>query len=268
MHVTFLGTGTSHGIPVIGCRCEVCTSTDARNRRTRSSVWLHDRSRSLLIDTAPEFRLQAVSAGLSRLDAVLYTHTHADHLHGLDDVRPLSVRRPVPVYGTGPTVRELVRRFPYVFQLTQEGGGKPRLTLHEIDRHPFRASGFTVVPVPLLHGLLPVLGFRIGGFAYLTDCSRIPDESRALLAGLEVLVIDALRYRPHPTHFSVSQALEEIDRLRPTRAYLTHIAHDLEHLTLLGTLPSGIEPAYDGLTFEVDGGPEPAHLEYTEHLDG
>jgi phosphoribosyl 1,2-cyclic phosphate phosphodiesterase len=251
LRITLLGTGTSHGIPVVGCDCRVCRSPDERNRRTRASAFIQTGAASLLIDTATEFRLQAVKAGIRRIDAILLTHAHADHIHGLDDLRPLTRQHSIPIYGNPSSLNELAQRFNYIFRETQAGGGKPHISLHEVGSSAFDAAGVRVQPVPLRHGALDILGWRVGGFAYLTDVSEIPDSSRGLFEDLDLLVIGALRRRPHPTHFTVAQALDEIRRIRPKRAYLTHICHDLEHAELESELPPGVSVAQDGLELMV-----------------
>lgn len=247
MKVTFLGTGTSHGIPVIGCTCSVCTSTNPKNKRSRCSVWVEDENTSIVIDTAPDFRQQALRQGIGTLDAILFTHAHADHVHGLDDIRPFSWTQTVPVYGNRATIEEIQVRFQYIFIETQKGGGKPKILLNEI-KTSFQIGTLAVIPVPIFHGKLNILGFRIGSFAYITDCSGIPEESYPLLTDLDVLVIGALRYKAHETHFSVSQALAEIEKIKPRRAYFTHLCHRIEHASLSSELPGHIRPAWDGLT--------------------
>ncbi len=262
MKLTFFGTGTSHGIPVVGCSCPTCTSSDPKDRRTRASILVTadgsdfpgvEGRRNILVDTATEFRLQAVAAGLVSLDAVLYTHAHADHLHGLDDVRPLCEREPIPLYGLPDTLEELEERFRYIFRPRQIGGGVPRVRLVPVKHEEFRAAGVPVTPIPVKHGELDILGYRIGGFAYLTDTSLIPETSYPLLEGLDVLVIGALRHRPHPTHFSVAEALAEITKIRPRRAFLTHICHELGHEGIKKELPPGVAPSYDGLSLTAEG---------------
>lgn len=258
--LTFLGTGTSHGVPVIGCDCPVCSSTDPRNDRTRSSVLVEWEGRNLLVDTATELRLQARRASLRRVDAILYTHSHADHICGLDDVRRFNdiQRTSIPCYGTRETVDNLARQFWYAFADTQLGGGKPRLELIAVDpRQPPTVLGLPVVPVPVWHGRLEVLGYRFGDLGYVTDVSAIPDESLALLEGLDVLVLDALRWRPHPTHFSVDQALEVVRLLKPRRTFFTHICHDLDHAQTEASLPDDVRLAYDGLVLEPTAGQSP-----------
>jgi phosphoribosyl 1,2-cyclic phosphate phosphodiesterase len=252
MEIIFLGTGTSHGIPVVGCGCGVCKSTDRKNKRTRASLLVRESGRSILIDTATEFRIQAVRENITSLDAVLYTHPHADHLHGLDDIRPLTQERIVPLYGNRETIEEIKVRFGYIFSYKQLGGGVPRIEFHEVSSKVFYAAGVPVLPVPIKHGVLDILGYRIGNMAYLTDCSGIPEGSYPLLADLDLLVLGALRYRPHGTHFSVKEALHEIDRIKPKRALLTHFCHDIDHGEIKKELPRGVAPSYDGLRVALD----------------
>jgi len=247
--VTFLGTGTSHGVPEIGCRCPTCTSPDPRDQRLRPSILIElTNGRALLVDTAPDFRTQALRFGVSRVDAVLFTHPHADHLLGLDEIRRFNTLQgcAIPCYGDPDTIVEVRRVFAYAFDPRQVGGGVPQLELRPVTG-PFPVAGTVVTPVPVLHGQLPIYGYRLGSFAYLTDCSAIPDDSWLLLDGVRILVIDALRHKPHPTHFTVAQALDVVARVRPERALLTHIAHDLGHAATSGGLPPGVELAYDGL---------------------
>jgi phosphoribosyl 1,2-cyclic phosphate phosphodiesterase len=252
MRLTFLGTGTSHGVPTLGCDCPVCRSKDKKNKRTRASLLVETRGRAILIDTTPDFRAQALREGIRRLDAVLYTHAHADHLHGIDDLRPLSYEKSIPIYGGPETLAEIRQRFDYIFRPPkQTGGGIPRLRLSPIQETFFSVLDIPVTAIPLKHGALDILGYRIGAMAYLTDCSRIPASSLNLLEGLEVLIIDALRAAPHPTHFSIDEALSEIRRIRPRRAFLTHFNHDVEHRALKKELPRGAAPSYDGLKLEL-----------------
>jgi len=250
--VTFLGTGTSTGVPVPTCDCAVCRSTDPRDKRLRPSVLLTWDGGVVLIDTGTDLRRQALDHGLKRIDAVLYTHAHADHIFGLDEIRLFNWRqgRAMPVYGSAVTLAAIRRTFWYVFEDVEAGGGKPLLELHEIDG-PFPLLGREIVPVPLEHGRLPVTGWRVGGLAYLTDVSAIPPASYALLEGLELLVISALRIRPHPTHMHLSRALEEVARIGAKRTLLTHIAHEIAHAEIDPTLPEGVRLAYDGLVVEV-----------------
>jgi len=208
---------------------------------------VEDENTSIVIDTAPDFRQQALRQGIGTLDAILFTHAHADHVHGLDDIRPFSWTQTVPVYGNRATIEEIQVRFQYIFIETQKGGGKPKILLNEI-KSSFQIGTLAVIPVPIFHGKLNILGFRIGSFAYITDCSGIPEESYPLLTDLDVLVIGALRYKAHETHFSVSQALAEIEKIKPRRAYFTHLCHRIEHASLSSELPGHIRPAWDGLT--------------------
>ncbi len=252
MRVTFLGTGTSTGVPVIACRCRVCTSEDPRNQRLRPSILLEWEERKVLVDSSTDFRQQALRHRIDRLDAVLYTHCHADHVMGLDDLRIYNFRQreSLPVYGSPGTLSDLRRTFWYAFADTQEGGGKPQLDLKPVEG-AFPLFGRTVEPVSLWHGLLPVLGYRIGGFAYCTDCNRIPPESMRALRSLEVLVIDALRHTPHPTHFNLAQTLAILEELRPRQAWLVHMGHELDHAETERSLPPSVRLAYDGLVLEI-----------------
>jgi phosphoribosyl 1,2-cyclic phosphate phosphodiesterase len=258
MRVRFLGTGTSHGIPVIGCACAVCTSLDARNRRLRSSILVESGDRRIVVDTTPEFRLQALAAGLTTLDAVLYTHAHADHIFGLDDVRIFNWRtkQPMPIYGAADTLETVRDRFDYVFQDTQEGGGKPKLDLIPVDG-PFEVAGLTITPLVVRHGSLPVLAFRVrertGGpeFVYATDCNAIAPDVLEQMRGLDLLILDALGKNRHPTHFSLPQAVEIATSLEPRRTLFTHISHSLEHAETNASLPPGMALAYDGLIVDL-----------------
>jgi phosphoribosyl 1,2-cyclic phosphate phosphodiesterase len=253
--VTFLGTGTSHGVPMIGCPCATCHSIDPRDSRLRPSIYIEvEDGPAVLIDTATDLRQQALRRGISRVDAILYTHSHADHVMGLDEVRRFNMlqRRAIPAYADARTGDDLRRTFAYVFDAAeQQGGGVPQIDLHTIDGSV--AIGPLVVrPIPLLHGSRPILGYRFGSFAYLTDCNRIPPESWPLLTDLDILVLDALRHRPHPTHFTVAEALSVVERLTPRQTYLTHICHDLPHAATNAALPLGVELAYDGLTLDIE----------------
>jgi phosphoribosyl 1,2-cyclic phosphate phosphodiesterase len=252
MRVTFLGTGTSTGVPVIGCRCRVCTSPDPRNRRLRPSILLEWDTRRVLVDSSTDFREQALRHRIDTLDAVLYTHCHADHVMGLDDLRIYNFRQrcDLPVFGSAGTLEDIRRTFWYAFTETPEGGGKPRLDLRPVDRE-FELFGIRILPVPLLHGEMQVTGYRFGSFAYCTDCNRIPEPSLAALEGLDTLVLDALRPSPHPTHFSLPETLAVLDRLRPRRSYLVHMGHDLDHEETERALPASIRLAYDGMVLEI-----------------
>ena len=254
MKVTFLGTGTSTGVPVPTCACAVCTSADPRDRRLRPSVLLEWEGASVLIDTGTDLREQALTRRIERIDAILYTHAHADHIMGLDDLRMYNWKRggPIPAYGSATTLGMLRRTFWYVFEEVEAGGGKPALTLHEVER-PFGLLGREVVPVPAIHGRLPVTGWRIGGFAYLTDVSAIPETSDRLLEGLDVLVVSALRRRPHPTHLTFEQSAAIARRVGARTTWFTHLSHDARHEELEAELPPEIRVAWDGLTLDVPG---------------
>ena len=246
MEITVLGSGTSGGIPEPGCTCPVCRSDNPKNKRTRCSVLVRSDNISVLIDTATEFRLQAIRENIDHIDAVLLTHTHADHVSGLDDIRNFTRRNPVPVYGSRETIREIRERFGYIFRETQTGGGKPRIILSAMDS-PVDINGLTAEPIPVRHGNLDVLAYRIGGFAYATDCNSIPEESLRRLKDLDLLIIDGLKQTPHETHFSIPEALEIIRILKPKKALLTHFCHRVDHAVLEKELPDNVEPAYDGL---------------------
>ena len=254
IRLLFLGSGTSYGVPVIGCDCPVCRSDDSRNRRTRASVLVEAAGTRILIDTATELREQALRHRLETVDAVLYTHSHADHLHGIDDLRSFSgrVRRPIPVYGDAYTTSFIKTHYEYIFRDPdfRLGWGIPRLDLRAIAGLT-RVGNVDVLPVPLFHGRRLILGYRMGGLAYLTDCSGIPDASWPLLENLDTLVLDALREQPHATHFSISEALEVVSRLAPRRAYFTHLSHDVDHAAMEARLPDSVRLAYDGLELEV-----------------
>ncbi len=252
MRVTFLGTGTSTGVPVPTCGCAVCRSDDPKDRRLRPSVLLEWEGASVLIDTSTDLRAQALRHGIDRVDAVLYTHHHADHVLGLDDLRVYSWRqgRAVPVYGSSPTLEALARTFWYVFSGEPSESTRPEIELHAV-RAPFTVEGRTVQPIPLLHGRLPILGYRLGRFAYLTDASEIPESSYDLLRDLDVLVLNALRDRPHPTHLNLHDALERAFRVGARRTFFTHLSHEVLHETVAARLPGGVTLAHDGLALEI-----------------
>lgn len=254
--MTLLGTGTSHGVPVLGCRCDTCSSGDPFDTRFRSAAYILLNGIGILIDTPPEFRLQAFRNRLERVDLVLMTHNHADHLCGFDDLRRFNELQggAIPVYGNRPTLEGIRAMFPYIFDdQAQVGGGKPSIRLIEAERSVFDPTGVVEIrPVPVLHGRIPVYGYRIGRMAYVTDCSHIPDSSTELLQDLDLLVLGVLRYRPHPTHLNLEQGLELIGRLRPKRTIFTHIAHDFRHRDLSRSLPAGVEPGYDGMRIYLD----------------
>ncbi|MDA3957012.1 MBL fold metallo-hydrolase [Oceanispirochaeta sp.] len=248
MIITLLGTGTSHGVPVAGCSCPVCISDRIENNRYRCSLWIQKGDTSVIIDTAPEFRLQAIRAGITKVDGVVITHAHADHLHGIDDLRPFSWKKEIPIYAQKSVTREIRDRFPYIFNPPGQGGGTPQISLQSIKEEETWVIGTAeITAIPIMHGKLHILGYRIGNLAYITDCSAIPESSFSLLEGLEVLILGALRYKPHETHFSIPEAIEVIKKISPGRAYLTHLCHDVDHFQLKADLPKGIEPAWDGL---------------------
>ena len=260
LRVTLLGTGTSTGVPVIGCDCRVCQSADSHDKRLRCACLIEAAGQHLLIDAGPDFREQALRLGLTRLDAVFFTHHHFDHVIGLDDLRPFFFenKRPLLCYAPPNTAEVLRTMFPYIF-VHDHYKAAPKLTLREIDgpftthsRYPDAPSGpLEVTPVPLFHGEMPILGYRIGRFAYLTDTSRIPEPSFAHLSGLDVLVLDALRHRPHATHFTIEEAVAVAQRIGARQTYLIHLTHDVLHAEENARLPSGIQLAHDGLSFDV-----------------
>jgi phosphoribosyl 1,2-cyclic phosphate phosphodiesterase len=254
MQLTFLGTGTSVGVPMIGCDCATCNSDDPRDRRLRTGLLVAHGDRTLLVDISADFRQQALRSGLRRLDALLITHCHADHVFGLDDIRPLNFRHgPLATYASERTWRQLRRVFYYIFEARHSGGGLPQITPIVVDGE-FEAIGLRVTPFAVTHGGGEVTGYRFddgrASCAFVTDCNLIPPESLAKLGGLDLLIIDALRYSPHPTHLHLEMALHYISELRPRRALLTHISHDLQHTVASRDLPRDVELAYDGL--EVD----------------
>ncbi|HEX4002787.1 MAG TPA: MBL fold metallo-hydrolase [Candidatus Acidoferrales bacterium] len=252
LKLTVLGSGTSMGVPTLTCHCAVCESSDPHDKRTRPSVLLAYAGRNVVIDTTPDFRYQAMRAHIDHLDAVIYTHAHADHILGLDDIRPFNLKQKgiVPLYASAETLALLRRQFAYIFDEAPAESTVPLVGLHQIDG-PFDLFGTKIVPVPAMHGSQPVLGFRIGSVAYLTDFSSVPESSKALLRGLDHFILDALRYVPHPTHSTVEQSLALVRELKPRHAWFTHICHDLGHVEANARLPENVRLAYDGLQFEV-----------------
>lgn len=252
--LTVLGSGTSTGVPTIGCACAVCRSPDPHDRRTRPSVLLSYNGRHVLIDTTPDFREQALREQITQLDAVLYTHTHADHILGIDDLRPLTYHHPsgkLPLYAAPRACDFLRNMFRYIFEPTYKFGGLPQVDLHPIDGL-VELFGARFEPLTIIHGEVPILGFRFGSAAYLTDHSKVPPETLDKLRALDILFLDALRYTPHPTHSTIEQSLQIVDEVKPKRAFFTHICHDLGHAATDATLPSGVRLAFDGMKLEFE----------------
>ncbi len=244
-----LGSGTSVGVPTIGCDCDVCLSPDPRDRRLRPSVLVQYEDHNVLIDTTPDFRQQALRAGIRRLDAILYTHSHADHILGLDDVRPFNFvqRGNIPIYATAETMSTISRCFSYIFSDSPTESSRPRIDVHLFDSDPINLFGLNFMPIRLAHGKGTTHGFRFGDIAYLTDHSDIPAASLAMLEGLDVLFLDALRLKPHPTHTTLDRALQWVEQLKPRRAFFTHMGHDLGHARTEAKLPAHVRLAYDDL---------------------
>lgn len=254
MKVTLLGTGTSTGVPMIGCGCRTCRSTDPRDKRLRVSALIQQDDTTVLIDTSADFRQQMLTYDVRWLDAVFYTHSHYDHIAGFDDLRAFQFlhRKAPPCYGDAETVEYIKQTFPYAFgRAVQAGGGLPSVPFTVIDEEPVLVQELLVEPLRLAHGVLTILGFRIGGFAYLTDCSAIPPSTIEKLQGLEVLVLDGLRYLAHPTHFSIDESLEVARKIGAGMTYLTHMNHDVLHAEAEQRFPSNVRLGYDGLSFEV-----------------
>jgi phosphoribosyl 1,2-cyclic phosphate phosphodiesterase len=249
LSITVLGSGTSVGVPTIGCHCAVCSSDDPRDKRLRPSIYVKFGDRGVVIDTTPDFRQQALRAQIERVDGIFFTHSHADHVMGLDDVRPFNFKQGgvIPIYGSGETIDNIRHCFRYIFDSRFAESTVPRLVTNVFDSAPIDFFGLEFTPIRLWHGKGTVYGFRFGSAAYLTDHSDIPDESMELLRGLEVLFLDALRHRPHPTHSTVERSLQSVEKLAPRRAYFTHICHDLPHAKTEADLPPHVRLAYDGL---------------------
>lgn len=254
MELTLLGTGTSTGIPLLGCHCDACSSTNPKNRRTRPSAVLKVGGQTLLFDTATDLREQALRNTLHHIDAILYTHAHADHVNGLDDVRAFNTLQnmAIPIYANRDTLRRIESFFTHIFDGRKPtGGGKTNVTPHVIDTDPFKIADVTITPIPLEHGDTPVTGYRIGNFAYLTDCKRIPEASMLKLAGVTHIVLDCIRYQPHPTHLNLEEALAIVQQLHPLQTYFTHITHDFEHDRVSQELPPGVMLGYDGMRVTI-----------------
>lgn len=251
MKIILLGTGTSQGIPVIGCECRVCKSKDPRNNRTRCSALINYDGHNIIIDTATEFRFQVLNNNIKRVDAVLFTHAHADHVHGLDDIRQFNEIQGVtiPCFGNKSTMEIIRKKYDYVFTPSQQGGGKPDISMNVIDSE-FNIFGVKIIPLPVKHGFLDILGYRVGNFAYITDAKYVPEETMQKINNLDILVINALRYESHDTHLSVDEALRIIERVKPKKAFLTHICHRLEHEETERSLPKHVRLGFDGLAIE------------------
>ncbi|VAX33274.1 Metal-dependent hydrolases of the beta-lactamase superfamily I; PhnP protein [hydrothermal vent metagenome] len=255
MKILFLGTGTSTGVPSLCCDCEVCLSRDPKNKRLRASILASENGHNILIDTSTDLRQQSLTHRIQHIDHVLFTHHHADHVHGIDELRSFNHfnKTVIPCYANEPTVNELKKKFSYIFSngAVQTGGGLPQLTLETIAEKAFNLGGVEVDPLEITHGKMTITGYKINNTAYITDCSDIPEKTRKKLFGLDLLIINALGFLPHPTHFNLDQALEAIAILKPKRALLTHINHKYDHQAISKELPRNVELAYDGLTVEV-----------------
>ena len=255
LSVSFLGTGTSTGVPVVGCSCRVCTSTNPKNKRLRQSVKCIANGKHFLIDTSPDLRLQLLRDPIPRLDFVLFTHSHADHLMGLDDIRPFNFRQreSIPAYANIPTAKAVRRAFSYIWDASSQiGGGKPQLELIEVTT-AFSHDGIEITPIPVEHGDWTILGFRIGKFAYITDTNGIPPASMEMLRGVEILALDGLRIAPrHPTHWVISEAVDAAEKIGARETWLIHLTHEVDHDEVEATLPGGIRLANDGLRLELE----------------
>jgi phosphoribosyl 1,2-cyclic phosphate phosphodiesterase len=254
LRVTFLGTGTSQGVPVIGCTCEVCTSLDYRDKRLRTSIFIEAGDQAFVVDTGPDFRQQMLRENVRRVDAVLFTHAHRDHTAGLDDVRAYNFMQQMdmPIFGTRPVLDQLRNEYAYAFA-AEYYPGIPRLTLNEINEGPFAINGVAITPLPVLHLKLPVMGFRIGDFSYITDANYIPSETFERLEGTRILVLNALQREKHISHFNLDEALEVVARVKPAKAFFTHISHKLGlHFDVSEKLPENVSLAYDGLQITID----------------
>lgn len=252
MRVTFLGTGTSTGVPVIGCQCQVCTSPNPRDKRLRSSILIENSTSTILVDASPDFRQQALRHNIQQLHAVLFTHAHADHVMGMDDLRQINRPQdiPIPIFGNAHTLKQIRQMFRYVWETPEYRRFLPNLEIC-IQDSQFDVNDSTITPIPLLHGKLPIWGYRIKNFAYLNDCSQIPDTSIPLLQDLDVLVLDALRYRPHIAHFNLEEAIQQAQIIQAAKTYFTHMSHDILYDEVVTNLVPSIDLAYDGLVLEL-----------------
>lgn len=249
MDILFLGTGTSHGIPVIGCQCTTCSSTNEKNKRLRSSVLVSIAEKHILIDTSIDFRQQALRYRIDRVDAILFTHHHVDHIFGLDDTRVFNKlnKKKIPCYGAKPTIKQLKHIYSYIFDYPDIPGGIPMLEFVKLDSEPFVVEEITITPIEIMHGTMPINAYRIGNAVYATDCSFIPEHSMEKFSNADVLILDCLRIRKHPTHFNLEQALEVTKKINAKRTYFTHMSHEIEHETISKSLPHNVALAYDGL---------------------
>lgn len=251
MKITILGSGTSTGIPMVGCRCRVCKSADPKNKRTRASLLVENNGCFILVDTSTDFRTQAIRESIPKIDAVLFTHAHADHIHGIDDLRGFHfiTKAIIPCYASTETLANINRKFSYIFTGRSEYGYHQLLEPHAAEA-AFPLFGLTITPIPLMHGNMPATGFRFNNFAYLTDCSSIPEESMKLLEGIDTLVIDALRHTPHPHHFNIEGAAKMSQKIGARRTFLTHLTHEVSHQEE-SRLPEGIFFAFDGMSLQL-----------------
>ena len=252
MLIKFLGTGTSHGIPVVGCNCETCRSNNPKNKRMRSSIFIREKNTDILIDTSPEIRLQMLENDITNIDLVLFTHAHADHIMGFDDIRVINWLKgsSVPCYGNKDTMNKIKNIFDYIFDPLQMGGGIPQVTLNTIKKK-FEFNNISITPLKVKHGKLDVFGYKINNMAYITDCSYIPKETFKKIQNIDLLIIDALRFEEHPTHMNLEEALEVVKKIKPKKTFFTHISHEMEHEKTNKMLPNNIELAYDGLNLEI-----------------
>ena len=253
MNILFLGSGTSTGIPSLCCNCDVCRSANPKNKRLRSSILVRNDGSHLLVDTSTDLRQQCLVNNITHINQVLYTHHHADHVHGIDELRSFNHfnKTIIPCYGNKQTIDEIKNKFNYIFnETTQIGGGLPKLKLHVVNGEAFTLGEIAVTPLDIIHGRLTILGYKLNNCAYITDCSEIPNETKKQLRNLDILILNALGFDPHPTHFSLTQALDMVAELKPERAILTHINHKFDHEKVSAGLPKGVELAYDGMVIE------------------
>lgn len=253
MRVIILGCATSTGVPIIGCTCPVCTSENPKNKRTRCSLYIETKGKNILIDSSTDLRFQALKHNITRLDAVLYTHSHADHTHGIDELRTFNFvnKMVIPCYGNDLTINNLKKNFAYIFDGVYSAGGKPKLELNVVE-NSFDFDEIEIIPVEINHDRWMILGYRVGNIAYLTDCSGIPAESMEKLQGLDLLIVSALRYIEHPAHFNIEQAVAISQKIGAKLSVFTHMGHEVEYEMLLSELPENIVPAYDGMEMEFD----------------